>query len=53
MFRLWLRVGVKAGWISAPYCATHDGNYNYMTEEEAREWDEGGDPCHLTISLLQ
>jgi hypothetical protein len=53
MFRLWLRVGVKAGWISTPYCATHDGNYDWMTEEEVKEWDEGGDPCHVAISVLQ
>ena len=53
MFRLWLRVGVKAGWISPPYCATHDGNYDWMTKEEADEWEEGGDPCHVAISVLQ
>jgi hypothetical protein len=32
---------------------THDGNYDWMTEEEKEEWDIGGDPCHLAISLLQ
>jgi hypothetical protein len=52
MFRLWLRVGVKAGWISTPYCMTHDGNYEYMSEEERKEWDEGNDPCHVSISVL-
>jgi hypothetical protein len=24
-----------------------------MTEEERAEWDEGGDPCHVSISVLQ
>ena len=52
MFRLWLRVGVKAGWINTPYCMTHDGNYDWMDEEEVKEWDEGGDPCHVTVSVL-
>jgi hypothetical protein len=52
MFRYWLLIGVKAGWISEPYCATHDGSYRYMTEEELEEWEEGGDPCHTAISLL-
>jgi len=31
---------------------THDGNYEYMTEEESKEWEEGGDPCHVAISVL-
>jgi len=52
MFRYWLRIGIKAGWISKPYCATHDGNYEYMTDEEREEWDEGNDPCHVSISVL-
>ncbi len=43
---------MKAGWISPPYCMTHDGNYDYMSEEEAEEWDKGGDPCHVAISVL-
>jgi len=51
-FYLWLNIGVKAGWVSWPYCATHDGNYEYMTEEEREEWDEGNDPCHVAISVL-
>ena len=53
MFNLWLNFGIKRGWISPPYCATHDGNYDYMTEEEREEWDAGGDPCHVSISVLQ
>lgn len=52
MFRLWLRMGMRMGWVSKPYCATHDGNYEYMTEEEREEWDEGNDPCHVTVSIL-
>ena len=52
MYRLWLRVGIRMNWISQPYCMTHDGNYDYMTEEERHDWDQGGDPCHVTISVL-
>ena len=51
-FYFWLNIGVKAGWVSWPYCATHYGNYEYMTEEERVEWDEGNDPCHVAISVL-
>jgi hypothetical protein len=32
---------------------THDGGYDWMTEEEKEEWDAGGDPCHIAISVLQ
>jgi hypothetical protein len=52
VFRYWLHLGIKMGWISKPYCMTHDGNYEYMTEEERKEWDDGGDPCHVAISIL-
>ena len=51
-YYIWLRLGVKQGWISKPYCATHEGNYDYMNEEERNEWDEGGDPCHIAVSVL-
>jgi superfamily II DNA or RNA helicase len=52
MFRVWLKYGIKRGWISPPYCMTHEGNYDYMTEEERDEWDKDGDPCHTAISVL-
>lgn len=48
----YLKVGENLGWISKPYCMTHEGNYDYMSEEEREEWDEGGDPCHIAISVL-
>jgi hypothetical protein len=43
---------MRAGWISKPYCVTHEGNYEYMNEEEREEWDEGNDPCHIGVSVL-
>jgi len=53
VYRFWLAYGMKRGWVSAPYCMTHDGNYSYMTDEELAEWEEGGDPCHTVMSVLQ
>jgi hypothetical protein len=50
VFRYWLQLGIKMGWISKPYCMTHDGNYEYMTEEERKEWDDGGDPSIQPIN---
>ena len=52
MYRWWLYIGVKMGWISMPYCNTHDGGYQYITEEEHAEWEAGGDPCATVIRLL-
>jgi hypothetical protein len=47
----WLEIGTKNGWISEPFCYTHDGD-PYMTEEEQLEWEEGGDPCSPVIKIL-
>jgi hypothetical protein len=52
MRRWWLYIGVKAGWISLPYCQTHDGGWEYMSEETRQEWEAGGDPCHTVMILL-
>ena len=52
IFDFWLWVGMRANYISKPYCATHDGNYEYMSEEERHEMDEGYDPCHSVVSVL-
>jgi len=45
----WLEVGMKAGWISKPVCATHDGIP--ATEAEDNEWMEGFDPCQHIVRL--
>jgi hypothetical protein len=47
----WIQQGIDKGWISEPFCYTHDGD-PYMTEEEEKEWEEGGDPCSPVIKLL-
>lgn len=51
-FGIWLRNGIERGWISDPYCNTHDGGYEYMGEDELQEWDEGGDPCCHVVRLM-
>jgi hypothetical protein len=50
-FEIWLNNGIERGWITVPFCNTHDGD-PYMTEEEEQEWEEGGDPCQHVIKLL-
>jgi hypothetical protein len=50
-FGIWLINGIERGWITEPYCDTHDG-YQYMSEEEVEEWDQGGDPCCHVVRLM-
>lgn len=47
----WLRQGIKSGWVTESFCNTHDGD-PYMSEEEEKEWEDGGDPCMQVIKLL-
>lgn len=51
-FGIWLTSGIERGWISDPYCNTHDGGYEFMSEEEVKEWDDGGDPCCHVVRLM-
>jgi hypothetical protein len=51
-FGIWLRNGIERGWISDPYCNTHDGGYEYMGEDEQQEWEDGGDPCCHVVRLM-
>ena len=48
----WFKIGIKAGWITDSYCATHDGGYWYMSEEDRQEMEEGGDPCQVVVTVL-
>jgi hypothetical protein len=50
-FLAWLRSGIEKGWVTEPFCNTHEGD-PYMTEEEEKEWEDGGDPCLSVIKLL-
>lgn len=49
-FEIWLENGIQRGWISQPFCNTHEGD-PYMTEEEEQEWEAGGDPCQVVIKM--
>lgn len=49
-FEIWLENGISRGWITEPFCNTHEGD-PYMTEEEANEWEEGGDPCQVVVKI--
>ena len=50
-FTDWLNHGIEQGWISEPFCNTHNGD-PYMTEEEEQEWEDGGDPCLHVVKFL-
>jgi hypothetical protein len=47
----WLQIGIDKGWVSDPFCYTHDGD-PYMSEEEEKEWEDGGDPCCPVLKIL-
>ena len=51
-FGVWLSNGIDRGWISDPYCHTHDGGMQYMSEEEIEEWEAGGDPCEHVLRIF-
>lgn len=51
-FGIWLSNGIERGWVSEPYCHTHDGGFEYMGEEELEEWEAGGDPCEHVIRIF-
>ena len=38
-FESWINLGIDKGWVSNPFCTTHDGD-PYMTQEEEQEWEE-------------
>ena len=51
-FSVWLENGIERGWVTPPFCSTHDGGYEYMGEEEEAEWEAGGDPCQHVVRLM-
>lgn len=50
-FNIWLENGINRGWITDPFCYTHDGD-PFMTPEEEQEWERGGDPCAHVVKLI-
>lgn len=51
-FVKWYNKGIKNNWITLPFCSTHDGGMEYWTDEEASEWEDGGDPC-MTVTRVK
>jgi hypothetical protein len=51
-FEIWLENGIERGWITEPFCNTHEGD-PYMDEEEQKEWESGGDPCQVVLKIKQ
>jgi hypothetical protein len=49
-FEIWIQNGIERGWVTEPFCMTHDGD-PYMNEEEQQEWEEGGDPCAHVVKF--
>lgn len=48
----WVAYGVSRGWVSPPICDTHDGGYDYISEDQREELEEGGDPC-ITVLIVR
>lgn len=48
-FEAWLNYGQDKGWVSDVFCDTHEGSP--MSDEEMKEWDEGGDPCSFHVRV--
>lgn len=51
-FDIWLENGIERGWVTQPFCNTHEGD-PYMTQEEEDEWEAGGDPCQVVIKIRE
>lgn len=49
----WIHFGMEKGWISPPYCETHDGGWEYFRDGVADEFEKGGDPCVFVLQLLE
>ena len=47
----WINKGIEEGFISKPFCYTHDGD-PFMTQEEGNAWDEGLDWCTPVVKLI-
>ncbi len=51
-FEIWLDNGIERGWVTEPFCNTHEGD-PFMSEEEQEEWEAGGDPCQIVLKIKQ
>jgi hypothetical protein len=50
-FGEWLNRGMENGWVTEPFCNTHDID-PAMGEEEKEEWEAGGDPCQHVLRIM-
>lgn len=50
-FGHWLTTGIERGWVTEPFCNTHDIDPG-MGEEEQEEWEAGGDPCQHVLRIM-
>jgi hypothetical protein len=47
----WRDLGIARGWISEPFCDTHDAGP--ITEEEEEAWENGEDPCMFVFRIYE
>ena len=47
----WRDLGISRGWISEPFCDTHDAGP--ITEEEDQAWANGQDPCMFVFRIYE
>jgi hypothetical protein len=50
-FGAWLNQGIEEGWVTEPFCNTHEID-PAMGEEEQAEWEAGGDPCQHVLRIM-
>jgi hypothetical protein len=47
----WRDLGISNGWISEPFCDTHDAKF--LTDEEEQAWENGEDPCMMVFRIYE
>jgi hypothetical protein len=47
----WRDLGINNGWISEPFCDTHDAKF--LTDEEEQAWENGEDPCMMVFRIYE